>query len=53
MPGDLISGLRIIMKILGLDMANSVAVAVYEALRRSDFAELEHAGRFAAGGKNV
>ncbi|MBP5238207.1 MAG: tRNA (cytidine(34)-2'-O)-methyltransferase [Clostridia bacterium] len=40
-------------EIRSLNLANSVAVAVYEALRRSDFAELEHAGRFAAGGKNV
>lgn len=40
-------------EIRSLNLANSVAVAVYEALRRSDFAGLKHAGRFAAGGKNV
>ena len=37
-------------EIRSLNLANSVAVAVYEALRRSDFAGLKHAGKFAAGG---
>lgn len=40
-------------EIRSLNLANSVAVAVYEALRRNDFAELRHAGRFPAGGENV
>ncbi len=37
-------------EIRSLNLANSVAVAVYEALRRSDFAGLKHAGKFSAGG---
>ncbi len=40
-------------EIRSLNLANSVAVAVYEALRRQDFGELKLAGNFPAGGENL
>ena len=39
-------------EIRSLNLANSVAVAVYEALRQQGFPELNRQGRFPGGGEN-